>query len=443
VLFTHGAGLDVHQKTVRAGRVPPDPTGAHADGSMARQAFGALPVALLALSDWLAAAGITPIALASTGAYWKPRDNIWAGDWTVVLVNAAPVQPGPGRKTDTAAARWLATRMRSGLLRASFSPPRAQRDWRALTRDRTTLGQAHSREVTRVHGVRARATSQLASVATEIMGVSARALLAALVEGRAAPATMAALAKRRRRRKMPLLAQALTGLVRDQHRPWRARPWAHSDCLDEPSEALSAEMTRRLAALNADASALEAPGAMGEASRATTPAAADASMPFARAVTFLDTIPGVKQRGGELRVAAWGLAMGRVGTAARFAAWSGVAPGHHASAGKPRAGKTRQGNQAVRTGLTPWAHAAARTKGTSLAAFYPRLATRRGKTRASIAVAHAIVGSAFHRLIRDEPDRELGAHDLDDRRPAQLVDQLTRRIERLGDRVTLEPAAAA
>jgi transposase len=166
-------------------------------------------------------------------------------------------------------------------------------------------------------------------------------------------------------------------------------------------------------------------------------------MTFARAVTLLDTIPGVSQRGGELLVAEWGIDMGRFGTAARLAAWSGVAPGNDERAGKPRSGKTRQGNQALRAGLTQLAHAAARTKGTSWSALYHRLATRRGKQRAIIAVAHSIVVSAFHRLIRAAPYREWGAHDFDDRRQAQLVDQLTRRIERLGYRVTLDPVAAA
>jgi transposase len=283
----------------------------------------------------------------------------------------------------------------------------------------------------------------VASVATDIMGVSARAILAALVEGRADPAPMAALAKRRLRRKMPLLEQALTGLVRDHPRQWLARPVAHSDGLDEPSEALSAELTRRLAALSPDASAVAAPGAMGAASRAATPEAADASRTFARAGPLLATIPGVNQRGGELLVAEWGIDRGRVGTAARLAAWSGVAPGNHASAGKPRSGKTRQGHQALRTGLTQVAQAAARTKGTSVSALYHRLAARRGKKRAISAVAHAIVVSAFPRRSRDEPDRALGAHDFDDRRQAQLVDQLTRRIARLGYRVTREPVAAA
>jgi hypothetical protein len=182
---------------------------------------------------------------------------------------------------------------------------------------------------------------------------------------------------------------------------------------------------------------------MGEAGRIAPAATADASMTFARAVTRLDTMPGVNQRGGERLVAAWGLDMGRVGTAARLAAWRGVAPGHDERAGKPRSGKTRQGNQAWRTGLTQWAHAAARPKGTSWSALYHRLAARRGQKRAILAVAHSIVVSALHLRIRGAPSRELGVHDFDERRQAQLVDQLTRRIERLGYRVTLEPVAAA
>ena len=181
---------------------------------------------------------------------------------------------------------------------------------------------------------------------------------------------------------------------------------------------------------------------MGEASSTAAPDAVDTSMTCARTVTLLDTMPGVNQRGGELLVAEWGIDMGRFGTAARLAAWSGVAPGNEESAGTQRAGKTRQGHQAWRTGLRPWAHAAARTKGTYLSALYHRLAARRGKKRAIIAVAHAIVVSAFHMLIRDEPYQELGANYFDDRRQTHLVDQLTRRIERLGYRVTLEPVAA-
>jgi transposase len=442
VIFTHCAGLDVHKKTVMACRVTPDPTGQQVDGIMELQEFGTMTVELLALSDWLAAAGITHVAMESTGEYWKPLYNLLEGDFTVFLVNAAHVKQVPGRKTDKADARWLAKLMRHGLLQASFIPPLEQRDLRDLTRYRTKLVQERSREVNRVQGVLERANIKLAAVATDIMGVSARAILAALVEGRADPATMAELAKRRMRSKIPLLEQALTGLVRDHHRQLLAMQLAHIDFLDEQIDALDAEITRRLAALSSDEPPAMPREPTGEVDSAA-PDAAGTSMTFARAITILDTIPGVNQRGGELLVAEWGIDMGRFGTAARLAAWSGVAPGNDESAGKKRSGKTRQGNQALRTGLTQLAHAAAHTKGTYLSALYQRLAARRGKKRAIMAVAHSIVVSAFHMLSRNESYRELGANYFDDHRRAHLVDQLTRRIERLGYRVTLEPVAAA
>jgi transposase len=273
--------------------------------------------------------------------------------------------------------------------------------------------------------------------------VSARAIVAALVEGRADPATMAELAKRRMRSKIPLLEQALTGLVRAHHRPWLAMQLAPIDFLDEPIDALRAEIMRRLATLSGDAPPAVSPGSTGEVGPGVSPEVASPPMTFAQAVTLLDTIPGVNQRGGELLVAEWGIDMGRFGTAARLAAWSGVAPGNDESAGKHRSGKTRQGNQARRTGLTQLGHAAARTKGTYLSTLYQCLATRRGKKRAIMAVAHSIVVSAFHLRCRNAPYRELGANYFDDHRRAHLADQLTRRIERLGYRVTLEPITAA
>jgi transposase len=186
VVFTHCAGLDVHKKTVMACRVTPDPTGQQADGIMEVKEFGTLTRDLLALSDWLAAVGITHVAMESTGEYWRPVYNLLEGTVTIFLLNAAHVKQVPGRKTDKADARWLAKLMRYGLLAASFIPPQGQRDLRDLTRYRTKLVQERSRAVNRVQGVLERANIKLASVATDIMGVSGRAILAALIAGRAA-----------------------------------------------------------------------------------------------------------------------------------------------------------------------------------------------------------------------------------------------------------------
>jgi transposase len=243
VIFTHCAGWDVHKKTVMACRVTPDPTGRQADGVMELKEFGTMTVDLLALSDWLVEAGITHVAMESTGEYWKPVYNILEGDFTVFLVNAAHAKQVPGRKTDKSDARWLAKLMRHGLVQASFIPPVAQRDLRDLTRYRTTLVQERSREVNRVQGVLERANIKLASVATDIMGMSGRAILSALIEGRADPATMAELAHGRMRSKIPLLEQALTGLVRAHHRQLLALQLAHQlahiDFLDEQLDTLS------------------------------------------------------------------------------------------------------------------------------------------------------------------------------------------------------------
>ena len=443
VIFTHGAGLDVHQKTVMACRVTPDPTGQRPDGLMEVRECGTLTCDLLALSDWLAELGITHVAMESTGEYWKPVYNILEGECTVFLVNAAHVKQVPGRKTDKSDARWLAKLMRYGLLQASFIPPQGQRDLRDLTRYRTKLVQERNREVNRVQGVLERANSQLASVATDVMGVSGRAILAALVAGRADPATMAELAKGRLRSKIPLLEQALTGLVRDHHRQLLTLQLAPIDFLDEQIDILSGEMTPRLTDLGASVPPATPVATAGTAGSTADPGMSPPPMTFARAVTILDTILGVDQRGGELLVSEWGIDMGRFETAARLAAWSGVAPGNDESAGKQRSGKTRKGNRALRTGLTQLAHAAALTKGTYLSALYHRLAARRGKKRAIMAVAHSIVVSAFHMLSCHEPYHELGATYFDDHQREHLVDRLTRRLEHLGYRASLESVPAA
>jgi transposase len=406
VVLTHCAGRDVHKKTVLACRVTPDLTGQQADGVMEVKEFGTLTRDLIALSDWLTEAGLTHVARESTGAYWKPVYNLREGPCPVCLVNAAQVKNVPGRKTDRADARWLAKLMRSGLLQASVIPPAEQRDVRDLTRYRAKLVQERRREVNRVQVVLERANIKLAAVASDIMGVSGRALLAALLEGRADPATRAALAKGRLRRTIPVVEQALTGLMRDHHRRLLALQLAHLDFLDAPLDPLSAEIACLLSDLSAVPLTIPpAPpvGGTREGGSPAEPVPPDTPMTCARAVTVLDTIPGVDRRGGELVVAEWGIDMTRLGTAARLAAWSGVAPGHDERAGKQCSGKTRKGNRALRTGLTQLAHAAALTKGTYVSALSHRLAARRGKKRAIMAVAHAIVVSAFYRLSRNEP----------------------------------------
>jgi transposase len=356
-------------------------------------------------------------------------------------VTATHVKNVPGRKTDKADARWLAKLMRFGLLQASFIPPKGQRDLRELTRYRTKLVQERVREVNRVQGVLERANIKLASVIADIMGVSGRAMLEALIAGRADPATMAARAKRRMRSKIPLIEQALTGVVQSHHRQLLAMQLAHIDFLDEQIDALTQAIAASLKALSIDA-----PPETGQTPllppHSGTPSTGSPPLTFTRAVELLDPIPGVDQRGAEVIVAEIGIDMARFETAPRLAAWAGVAPGNDESAGKQRSGKPRKGNRPLRAILTQLAQAAVRTKDTYLAALYQRLAVRRGKKRAIIAAAHSIMCSVFHMLSRHEVYRELGAKYFDERRRQFTVDRLTRRLEHLGYRVHLEPVAA-
>ena len=328
--------------------------------------------------------------------------------------------------------------MRFGLLQASFIPPKGQRDWRDLTRDRTKLVQERVREVIRVQGVLERAKIKLASVISDIMGVSGRAMLAALIAGRADPATMAEPAKRRMRPKIPLLEQALTGVVHDHHRQLLALQLAHIDFLDEQIEALTRALVTSLKALSTAEPAVEdhppRPPLKSAPSVVVSP-----PLTFTRAVALLDTTPGIDQRGAEVMGAEIGIDRSRFATAPRLAAWAGVAPGNDESAGQQRAGKTRQGNRPLQAILTQLAHAAVHTKDTYLSALYQRLAARRGKQRSIIAVAHPIMVSVFHRLSRQDPYRELGANYFDERRRQFTVNRRTRRIAHLGYRVHLEP----
>jgi transposase len=437
VVFTHCAGLDVHKKSVMACRITPDPTRQQAEDLVEVREFGTMTVDLLALSDWLTEAGITHVAMESTGEYWKPVFNLLEGTVQVFLVNASHVKRVPGRKTDKADARWRAKLMRHGLLQASFIPPAGQRDLRDVTGYRTKLVQERSREVNRVQACWSGPISSWRRWR--------RTLWACPVVPcwppwwKATPAVLADLAKGRLRSKIPLLEQALTGLVREHHRRMLAIQLAHIDFLDEQIEALSGEITRCLTDLSAEEILPPPSASTAAADGAAEPAVPGAPLTFTRAITLLDTIPGADRRGAERWVAETGIDMARFGTAARLDAWVGVAPGNDESAGKQGSGRTRHGNQPLRTVLTQLAHAAAHTKGTYLSALYHRLAARRGRKLAIVAVAHSMVVSAFDMFERQEPYHELGATYFDDQRRHHVVDRFMRQIEQLGYHVHLEP----
>jgi transposase len=404
IVHTHCAGLDVHKKTVVAAISVP---GSKRSGYQETRTFGTMTAELLALSDWLAAHGVTHVAMESTGEYWKPVFNLLESDFHVLLVNAAHIKAVPGRKTDVNDAQWIADLLKHGLLKASFVPPLGQRELRELTRHRSNFVRERASLVNRVQKVLESANIKLASVATDVLGVSGRAMLEALIIGQASPAEMAELAKGRLREKRESLTQALEGRVQAHHRFVLTELLCQIDNLDETIARFEAQIAAYCA-------------------------------PFEEAVGLLDTIPGVARQTAEIMVAEMGTDMSRFPTADHLAAWAGVAPGNHESAGKRRSGKTRQGNKPLGVALNQAAHAASRTRHTYLSAQYHRLAGRRGKKKAIVAVAHSIVVIAYHLIQRKEPYRELGGDYFDKHRPEATATRLVKRLERLGYTVTLQ-----
>ncbi len=377
------------------------------------RSFGTMTDDLLALADWLAAGGVTHVAMESTGVYWKPLYNLLEGGFELLLVNAQHIKAVPDRKTDVRDCEWIADLLRHGLLRASFVPERPQRELRELTRYRTSLIRERTAEANRLQKTLEGANIKLASVASDILGASGREMLAALVAGTTDAHGLADLAKGRLREKLPALERALAGRVGVHQRFLVAQQLAHVDFLDAAIERLSAELRERL-------------------------------LPFEAALARLDAIPGVGRRTAEVLVAELGTDVRRFPTAKHLASWAGMCPGHHESAGKRTSGKTRKGSKWLRAALVEAAQAAGRaTKSpTYLTAQFQRLVVRRGKKRAAVAVGHTILTIAYHLLKHGTTFHDLGPTYFDERDRRQLERRLVGRLEALGHKVTLDPAAA-
>lgn len=440
VVYKQCAGLDVHKKTVVACRVRINEEGVR---EQEVRTFSTMTCELLLLLDWLLAWGVTHVAMESTGEYWKPVYNLLEGQVTVLLVNAQHVKHVPGRKTDVKDAEWLAELLMHGLLKASFIPAKPQRNLRDLTRYRVNLVEERARTIQRLQKVLENANIKLASVATDVLGVSGRRMLAALIEGQADAATMAELAKGKLRNKLPDLEKALTGVVEVHHRFLLAQHLTHIDFLDEQIETVGQQIERHLAAMPP----LPPPSA-GDATAPTTPTASLASDPaptpvtWQAAVDLLDTSPGVDQKAAHQVLAEMGINMRQFPTANHFAAWAGVAPGNRQSGGKRFATRLSDGNPHLRKILTQIAWAAVRTKNTYLSALYCRLAARRGKKRAIMAVAHSLAVSFYHMLDKQQPYQELGADYFDQRSKGVKTDWLLKQLNKLGYNVQLEPVSA-
>lgn len=437
VMYTRCAGLDVHKKTVVACRMRTGETG---EVEHETQTFGTKTGELLGLVDWLTEWEVSHVAMESTGDYWKPIYNLLEGNVEVLLVNARHVKNVPGRKTDVKDAEWLAELLRHGLLRGSFVPPQVQRDLRDLTRYRTRVVGERTRLVNRIQKLLEGANIKLSSVATDIFGKSGRAMLDALAAGETDAVMMADLARGLLRKKLPELEQALTGRVRPHHQFLLTQQLKHFDFLDGQIATLSQEIERQVAAASSESSTQRS-SEVSDGHPDSCESTPEKPLSYKEAVVLLDTIPGVNQRTAEVIVAEFGTDMSRFPTANHGAAWAGVAPGNHESAGKRYTGKTRDGNQALQDALCEAAWAASRTKNTYLSALYRRLVGRRGKKRAIVAVAHSILVSAYHMLSRHAAYQDLGANHFDERKKESVVNRLLYRLERLGVRVTIEPNA--
>lgn len=409
ILFAAAAGLDIHKDLIAACVVL---TPAKGPPVRHQQTFGTTTGALLRLSDWLTSLAVTHLAMESTGVYWKPIYNILEANFTVWVLNAQHVKNVPGRKTDVKDSEWLAELLRHGLVQPSFIPPRPQRDLRLFTRERTNFVRYRCTLINRVQKLLEDANIKLGSVATNIMGLSGRAMLDGLLNETSDPADLAQLARGRLRAKLPELTAALEGRLRPVHRQVLRALLSQIDSVDATLEQF-------------DAAILAATAAQEEI------------------IARLDKIPGVGREVAEVLMAEIGTDMSVWGRPERLAAWCGVAPGNNESAGKRRSGKARPGNVWLRTILVQAARAAVRAKDSYFGAQYRRLVPRRGGKRAIVAVAHSLIVVIYHMIERGTEYTDLGAEYFLKRQPAATAARLARQIERLGYTVTLTPAAGA
>ena len=409
VIYQRCAGLDIGKdEVVACVRVP--------DGARGRRqelrTFKTFSSGLEALADWLTEQGVVQVVMEATGQYWKPCWYVLEErGLELLLVNARHVKVLPGRKTDVGDAAWLCELLEHGLLRGSFVPPPQIRELRDLTRYRKRLIQAHTAEVQRIHKTLEDASIRLGSVAADVLGVSGRAMLRALLAGERDPKVLAGLARGRLRNKLPELRQALQGRFSAHHALLVRLALEHVEQLERSIAELDAEVDRVIA-------------------------------PFAQARDRLDTITGVGKRAAECIIAEIGVDMSVFPTASHLASWAGRCPGNNVTGGKRRSGKTTKGNRWLGEVLTECAWAAARSRDSYLSAQFWRLARRIGKKKAAMAVGHSILIIAWH-LLTDHCDyADLGG-DYFVRRDADRARQrAVAQLQALGYQVTLQPLAA-
>ncbi len=401
------AGVDVHQATIVVTvRVPDEAGGRHAE----TQTFRTMTADLLAARAWLQAYGVTHVAMESTGVYWRPLYYLLEDGFTVLLVNMQHLQQVPGRKSDVRDSEWLAQLLEWGLLKSSLVPPAPLRDLRELTRYRKRQIEDRTQEVNRLYRVLEDAGLKLASVISDVMGRSGRAMLEAIVGGSRDPEVLAQLAKGRLRTKLPALRLALASQLRARHVFLISQILSKIDFLEEQIAELTGEIDRHLA-------------------------------PFEPVIAKLTTIPGVGRRNAVTILVETTGDMTHFPTAGHLCSWAGMCPGQNESAGKRRSGRTREANRYLRGALIESGQAASRARETALQARYFRVKRHRGHKKAVVAVGHQILEIAYFIMRDGVTYEELGAQYFDRRNRERTMQRHVKHLESLGYRVTLEDAA--
>jgi len=403
IIIERGCGLDVHKGTVVACIMG---TGIKKE----IRTYTTMTNDLLRLKEWIQEAGITHVAMESTGVYWKPVFNILEDQFEVILVNARHVKNVPGRKTDVQDSEWLCRLLRSGLVSGSFIPPRDIRELRDLTRHKRKLIQAIVAEKQRVEKVLEDANIKLSSIASDSFGASGKRIIEELIKGKLRTEEMAELSKGRLRQKRGELKEALVGQVREHHKFMIKVSLKHIRAMEKILLDVERKIQEKM------------------------------DRQYQEEYALLQTIPGVKGEASTL-IAEMGVDMGRFPSEQHLSSWAGMSPGNNESAGKKKPGSTTYGNKCLKTMLTEFAWVASKTKDTYLRSKYHSLVGRRGKKKALVALGHKILIMCYHILKYRCAYKELGVDYLDRRRKDKIASSYIKRLHHLGYEVILKEAA--
>lgn len=400
VIYERCCGMDVHKNTIVACII--------AGKKKDVRTFSTMTPSLLSLVDWLKNFDCQCVAMEATGSYWKPIYNLLEMEGIPALVvNAQHIKAVPGRKTDVKDSEWIADLLRHGLLNGSFIPKREQRELKELVRYRRSMVQERARELNRIQKVLEGANIKLGSVISEINGKSSRQMLDMLVDGYTDVHAIADKALRQMRKKIPQIEEALQGFIGEHQRVMLRLMLQHIDILDAQILSLDQEIQKKM-------------------------------IPVSEQVSLVDSIPGVGERSAQVIIAEIGINMNQFPSAAHLASWAGLCPGNNESAGKRKSGKTRKGSDILKATLIECAKVSAHLKKTYFSAQYSRIAARRGKNRATVAVAHTILTIVYHMLKTNAPYQELGPDFFEQRRKNEIVKKSVKRLESLGYTVTID-----